>query len=84
MASLTQLAEQALAAARKLDAFTESKGLSSTSFSHDTLTDLPPDMEEERKALVDASQAMKRLSLGAVGSMLETLFTVRSGWAYTM
>jgi hypothetical protein len=78
MASLTQLAEQALAAARKLDAFTLPRGLPPTSFTNDTLSDLPPEIEEERKALVDASQAMKRLSLGATGALLETLFTVRS------
>lgn len=70
MTTLTQLAEQALESARKLDAFAE------TSFQCDTLSDLPPELETERKNLVDASQAMKRLSLGAVGSMLETLFTV--------
>ncbi|KAK4611257.1 O-methyltransferase AMT9 [Fulvia fulva] len=69
MTTLTQLAEQALESARKLDAFAE------TSFQCDTLSDLPPELETERKNLVDASQAMKRLSLGAVGSMLETLFT---------
>ena len=70
MPTLTQLAEQALESAKKLDAFAP------TSSQADALNDLPPELEVETKNLVDASQAMKRLSLGAVGSMLETLFTV--------
>ncbi|EME44651.1 hypothetical protein DOTSEDRAFT_24657 [Dothistroma septosporum NZE10] len=69
MATPTQRAAQALELVRKLDAF------AATSPRCDTLHDLTPELETARKHLVDASQAMKRLSLGAVGCMLETQFT---------
>ncbi|KAF2205447.1 putative O-methyltransferase [Delitschia confertaspora ATCC 74209] len=75
MCTLTEIAEGILARAKKLDAHTASVGLPSTHFFYDTLTDLPEEIEEERKALVNATQDLKRLALGPVGTLLETLFT---------
>jgi hypothetical protein len=76
MGNLTDMAERILARAKKLDAHAEASGLPSTHFFYDTLGDLPASLEAERKALVDESQDLKRLALGPVGMLLETLFTV--------
>lgn len=76
MSSLTAIAERALAQAKKLDAYSQSRGLPPTHFFYDTLGDLPKELEENRRELVNASQDLKRLALGPVGMMLETLFTV--------
>jgi len=76
MGNLTDMAERILARAKKLDAHSESLGLPSTHFFYDTLGDLPAELEKERKALVDETQDLKRLALGPVGMLLETLFTV--------
>lgn len=78
MSSLTEIAEKILAQAKLLDGFTTKAGLPPTHFFYDTLTHLPPHLEEERKALVDAAQDLKRLAMGPVAMMLETLFTVRA------
>lgn len=75
MSSLTAIAERALAQAKKLDAYSQSRGLPPTHFFYDTLGDLPKELEENRRELVNASQDLKRLALGPVGMMLETLFT---------
>jgi len=77
MSTLTEIAERILTHAKKLDAHTAAAGLPATHFFYDTLADLPIELEEERKALVNTSQDLKRLALGPVGMLLETLFTVR-------
>lgn len=76
MPSLTELAEEILINAKCLDAYLDSKGLSSTSFEEDTLGDLPLDLEKTRNALVDSTQALKRLALGPAGVYTEILFSV--------
>lgn len=76
MASLTEIAENILAQAKRLDAFTTSKGLPSSSFDLHTLFDLPDDLEECRKDLVDACQSLKQLGNGPVGQFYEVLFNV--------
>jgi hypothetical protein len=76
MGNLTDVAERILGRAKKLDAHAEASGLPSTHFFYDTLGDLPGDLEKERRALVDETQDLKRLALGPVGMLLETLFTV--------
>lgn len=77
MGNLTDIAERILAHAKKLDAHAEASGLPSTHFFYDTLGDLSTSLETERRALVDETQDLKRLALGPVGMLLETLFTVR-------
>jgi hypothetical protein len=76
MPSLTELAEEILASAKCLDTYLDSKGLPSTSFQRDTLTDLPPDLERARNALVDSTQTLKRLALGPIGVYTEILYSV--------
>ena len=77
MSSLTELAEKILASAKALDNYAACRGLPPTHFVYNTLTDLPTDVERQRNSLIDASQDIKRLALGPVGMLLETLFTVR-------
>jgi len=74
MASLTEIAEGVLANAKRLDAYTASKGLPPTSFKEHTLDDLPEDLEECRKSLIDSTQTLKRLAQGPVGLYMEMLF----------
>lgn len=76
MPSLTELAEEILANAKRLDAHLDSRGLPSTSFEKDTLTDLPLDLGRTRDALIDSTQTLKRLALGPAGVYTEILFSV--------
>ena len=76
MGSLTALAEELLANAKRLDQHLLSQKLPSTTFDNDTLGDLPPEMESARKTLIDLSQDLKQLSQGPVGSSMELIFTV--------
>ncbi|KAL8785484.1 MAG: hypothetical protein Q9195_008627 [Heterodermia aff. obscurata] len=71
MASLTSLAEEALAQAKKLDAYCLSEGRSLTSFDSDTLNDLPPDLSAARDALIDSSHTLKQLALRPLGLLAE-------------
>ena len=82
MASLTEIAENILAQAKRLDAFTTTKGLPSSSFDLHTLFDLPDDLEECRKDLVDACQSLKQLGNGPVGQFYEVLFNVSQPNSY--
>lgn len=76
MASLTEIAQGILADAKRLDEYTTSKGLSYSTFEKDTLSNLPDDLEDCRKSLVDSTQKLKQLAHGPVGLLLETLFLV--------
>ena len=78
MGSLTSLAEEILANAKRLDAHLSSQNLNSTSFDHDSLADLPSELESTRKALIDSTQTLKQLSQGPIGSSMEIIFNVRS------
>ncbi|KAI9036835.1 putative O-methyltransferase [Aspergillus affinis] len=77
MPTLTELAEEALAHARRLDAYTAAQGLPPVSLADDTLTSaqLPADLETARSALVDSAQMMKRLAQGPLGNMTEILYS---------
>lgn len=78
MASLTSLAEEILANAKRLDQHLLSQNLSPTSFDHDTLTHLPSELESTRKALINSTQTLKQLSQGPVGSSMEIIFNVHT------
>jgi len=78
MPSLTEIAEGILADAKRIDAYTASKGLPDASFEKDTLSELPTDLEDCRKSLVDSAHELKQLAQGPVGILLELLFTVSS------
>src|SRR6186713_3272905 len=74
--SLTSIAEEALAAAKALDAYLAANGLPFTSPEEDTLTELPLELKEARNVLVNSSQYMKQLALGAQGRLSESMFMV--------
>jgi hypothetical protein len=76
MPSLTEIAENILKRAKLLDTHLAETGLPSPHFFYDTLTHLPDHLQEERNALVNEAQDLKRLAMGPVAMMLETLFTV--------
>lgn len=76
MASLTSIAESILVDAKRLDEYTTSKGLGYSTFEKDTLDNLPDDLEDCRKSLVDSTQKLKQLAHGPVGLLLEVLFFV--------
>ncbi len=78
MPSLTSIAEDILANAKRLDAHLSYKSVAPTSFDHDSLVDLPHDMESVRNALIDSTHTLKQLAQGPVGRTVETLFTVGS------
>lgn len=80
MPSLTKIAEGILADAKRIDAYTASKGLPDASFETETLIDLPDDLEDCRKSLVNSTQELKQLAQGPVGLLLELLFTVSNSW----
>ena len=73
MASLTSLAEEALAQAKKIDAYCLSEGRPLTSFDSDTLNDLPPEISAARDGLVNSSHTMKRLALRPLGVITEIM-----------
>lgn len=76
MSSLTEIAESILANAKRLDAYTASKGLPWSSFDHDSLHHLSDDLERCRDALVDSAQSLKQLALGPMGLCGEIAFSV--------
>ena len=76
MGFLTVLAEEALAEAKKLDAYLDSQNRPSTSFDEDTLTALPPDLVTARNALINKTHTLKRLALGPVGVLTEIMWAV--------
>ena len=77
MASLSEIARDILADAKRLDEYTTSKGLGYSTFEKDSLSNLPSDLEDCRKSLVGLTQQLKQLAHGPVGLLLETLFLVR-------
>ena len=77
MGFLSLLAEEALAEARKLDAYLDSQNRPSTSFDEDTLTDLPLGLVTARNTLIDRTHTLKQLALGPVGVLTEIMWAVR-------
>lgn len=77
MGSLTSLAEEILANAKRLDEDLSAHNLNAPNFDNDSLANLPPELESTRKALVDSSQTLKELSQGPVARSVEIMFSVR-------
>ncbi|MCJ1473386.1 hypothetical protein MMC13_002037 [Lambiella insularis] len=75
MSSLTEIAEEILAHAKRLDEYTSAKNLPSASFEHNSLGDLPIELEATRKALVDSTQTLKSLALGPVGTNIDIAYS---------
>ena len=76
MSSLTELAGEISAQATKLDESLLSQGRQHTSFDHDTLFDLPPEINIARENLINSTQTLKRLALRPEGVIEEILWGV--------
>ena len=76
MGPLTSLAEEILENAKRLDQHLSSSHLEPASFDNDSLVELPPELEATRKTLIDATQTLKQLSQGPVGTSMEIIFNV--------
>ena len=73
---LTLLAEQLLENSRQLDLYNESNGLKPASFDHESFVDLPEQIENRRKTVINLAQDLKRLAQGPRDLLFETLNTV--------
>ena len=78
MPSLTSLAEEILINAKRLDEHLAAQGRPSPSFDHDTLINLPPELESARDALIDSTHVLKQLSQGPVRTTIDIMFNVSS------
>ena len=65
MASLTSRAEAILVQAKKIDAYLEEKNIPYPSFEHDTLENLPVELQGVRWLLANDSNDLKKLTRGA-------------------
>jgi hypothetical protein len=73
---LTTFAEELLEHARALDAYNEANGLEHVSFKHESFVDVPGEVEERRKKVINLAQDVKRLAQGPRDLLFETLNTV--------
>lgn len=73
---LTSLAEQLLKDAMFLDEYNKSNSFEPTSFDHGSFVDLPEDIENRRKNVIDLAQNLKRLAQGPGDLLFETWNTV--------
>lgn len=76
MPSLTSLAEEILANAKRLDEHLDSQKQPSPSFDHDALVNLPPQLDSARKALIDSTHTLKQLTQGPVLATIDIMFNV--------
>ncbi|KAL8831167.1 MAG: hypothetical protein Q9191_001009 [Dirinaria sp. TL-2023a] len=76
MPSLTSMAEATLAHAKKLDAYLESNNISYPSFDEDTLDQLPDELQDDRWALANSSNELKKLARGAAMGTMDTALSV--------
>ena len=74
--SLTSIAEEILLRAKSIDAFTSSRNLPSPNLDLDTLTDLPLDVEDTRKKLVDSTEKLRQIANRPLGNILELVLNV--------
>ena len=84
MTTLTDRAEAILALAKKLDAHLEQNNLPYPSFDeNDSLDALPTELQEQRWALADASNDLKKLMRGPVMHAIDVAMSVSlaSSWS---
>ena len=77
MGFLSLLAEEALAEAKKLDAYLDSHNRPSTSIDEVTLPAHPLGRITARHTLIDRTHTLKQLALGPVGVLTEIMWAVR-------
>jgi len=76
MPSLTSMAEAILTRAKKLDSYLESNNISYPSFDEDTLDQLPDELQDDRWALANSSNELKKLTRGAAMGTMDTALSV--------
>lgn len=72
------MAEAILAQAKKLDAHLESRNIPYPSFDEDTLDRLPDELQDDRWALANSSNELKKIVRGAAMGTLDTAMSVGS------
>ena len=78
MLTLTAIAEKILARAKEIDAYLESRGLTSPSFDNDVLAYAPTKIQDLRASLANSSNDLKELTRGPVMSAMDIVFNVSS------
>ena len=76
MPSLTSMAEAILAQAKKLDAYLDSNDIPHPPFDEDTLDRLPDELQDDRWALANSSNELKKLARGAAMNTMDTTLSV--------
>lgn len=76
MPSLTSLAEEILANAKRLDEHLAAQKQPSPSFDHDALIDLSPQLESAKETLINSTHTLKLLTQGPVQATIDILFSV--------
>ena len=74
--SLTSIAEDVLLQCKQIDAFMASQKLPTPSLDLDTLGNLPLDIEDVRKALVESTQKLHQIANRPFGNILELVLNV--------
>lgn len=70
---LTKLAEELLENCRQLDAYNESSGLKQASFDYESFIDLPNEVDNRCKNIINLAQDVKRLAQGPRDLLFEIL-----------
>ncbi len=70
------MAEAILTRAKKLDSYLESNNISYPSFDEDTLDQLPDALQDDRLALANSSNEVKKLTRGAAMGTMDTALSV--------
>ena len=78
MATLTSIAEQLLAHAKQIDAYTASEGLAPPSYRHDTLSNLPESLRSARDGIINGCATLRGLTEGPEASITNILYSVGS------
>ena len=76
MTTLTSIAEKVLAYAKQIESYNELKGISPTSFRHNTLKDLPDNVKEACDGLINETTTLRALAEGPEDSISHALFSV--------
>ena len=70
------MAEAILAQAKKLDAYLETNKIPYPSFDEDTLDQLPDELHDDRWALANSTNELKKLARGAAMGTMDTALSV--------
>jgi hypothetical protein len=77
MGSLTAIAEQLLAQAKEIDAYVASKELPPLSIRHETLKNLPFDLQSTCDSLIDGTANLRALVEAPAPAVMNIIYNVR-------